>query len=294
MSKSRPAREASLRIRDVVERTGIPEATLRAWEVRHGFPEPTRLPSGHRRYTERDVELLRSIARDRAAGLPLATAVERARASRAVPRRSVFAGLRERRPELPVHPLRKRVLIQISHAIEDEATVGAEGLLLFASFQREAHYRAIEDRWREMSRSADAAVVFADFAAARRPRGGPAEVPITPSEPFAREWCIVCDAADRAACLVGWEPPGQQSVPDRERLFETIWTVDRGGAREAARICCELATASVADVAARASARLADDPSPPGPAELRRAEELTSRMIAYLGRDSDVPGASPR
>ena len=44
-----------LRIRDVVERTGVGEATLRAWEQRYGFPEPERLPSGHRRYRESDV-----------------------------------------------------------------------------------------------------------------------------------------------------------------------------------------------------------------------------------------------
>ena len=41
----------ALRMRDVVEQTGIGEATLRAWEQRYGFPEPHRLPSGHRRST---------------------------------------------------------------------------------------------------------------------------------------------------------------------------------------------------------------------------------------------------
>ena len=43
-----------LRMRDVVERAGIGEATLRAWESRYGFPDPERLASGHRRYDERD------------------------------------------------------------------------------------------------------------------------------------------------------------------------------------------------------------------------------------------------
>ena len=35
-----------LPMREVVERTGVGEATLRAWETRYGFPAPRRLPSG--------------------------------------------------------------------------------------------------------------------------------------------------------------------------------------------------------------------------------------------------------
>ena len=35
--------DGGLRMRDVVERTGVGEATLRAWETRYGFPAPRRL-----------------------------------------------------------------------------------------------------------------------------------------------------------------------------------------------------------------------------------------------------------
>ncbi len=58
-------------IGDVVERTGVAEATLRMWERRYGFPSPKRLTSGHRRYNERDVELIRAVVARRAAGLAL-------------------------------------------------------------------------------------------------------------------------------------------------------------------------------------------------------------------------------
>ena len=47
-----------LTIRDVARRTGVESATLRMWEQRYGFPEPERLPSGHRRYSNLDVELI--------------------------------------------------------------------------------------------------------------------------------------------------------------------------------------------------------------------------------------------
>ncbi len=47
----------------VTRRTGIGPHTLRAWERRFGFPQPLRLPSGHRRFTEEQVARLRLIAR---------------------------------------------------------------------------------------------------------------------------------------------------------------------------------------------------------------------------------------
>lgn len=52
----------------VSRRTGITEHTLRAWERRFGFPDPVRLPSGHRRYTPDQVRQLLLISRALDAG----------------------------------------------------------------------------------------------------------------------------------------------------------------------------------------------------------------------------------
>lgn len=270
-----------LRMRDVVERTGIGEATLRAWESRYGFPEPRRLASGHRRYDVRDVDVLRRAVRLRDAGLPVKAAIERARSGAERTPRSVFATLRRQRPELRVALLPKRSLVAISHAIEDECASGAGDLLLFGAFQRERHYRASKPRWRELARAAESAFVFADFPAARRPRGGPIEVPIGERDPLMREWAVVCDSSERAACLVGWEPPGQEGTPDAQRGFETIWTADRETVRHAARICCGLAAEDARDLVEPIAERLSE-PVSRAPDELRRAESLTGRMIAYL------------
>jgi methanogenic corrinoid protein MtbC1/predicted DNA-binding transcriptional regulator AlpA len=46
----------------VTRRTGIGEHTLRAWERRFGFPQPVRLPSGHRRFPADQVRRLLLIA----------------------------------------------------------------------------------------------------------------------------------------------------------------------------------------------------------------------------------------
>ena len=266
-----------LRMRDVVERVGIGEATLRAWESRHGFPEPQRLASGHRRYDERDVEVLRLAVRLREQGLPVQAAIERARRSVDQGASSVYAGLRRLRPELPVNVLPKRSLVAISRAIEDECAYGATDLLLFGAFQERRHFQASGSRWRELAGGAAAAFVFADFPEPRRPLGGPVEIPIRPGDPLVREWVVVCDAADRAACLVGWEPPGQSG----ERRFETLWTADRETARAAARICVDLALDGARDLLEPIAERLAE-PVTSSPDDLRRAEALTSRIVAYL------------
>lgn len=47
----------------VTRRTGITEHTLRAWERRFGFPDPERLPSGHRRYPVDQVRRLLLISK---------------------------------------------------------------------------------------------------------------------------------------------------------------------------------------------------------------------------------------
>jgi DICT domain-containing protein/predicted DNA-binding transcriptional regulator AlpA len=261
-----------LRIRDVVERTGIGEATLRAWEQRHGFPVPERLPSGHRRYSERDVEVLRAVARARDAGQPVHAAIEQALARTAGEPRSAFAAVRAARPDLAVNVLPKPALVAISHAIEDETLRGGSDVLLFGAFQRVRHYRDSEARWRELARAADAAIVFADF---RRPRRGrPVEVAISRGDPLEREWVLVCESARSSACLVAWEPPGQAGT----RRFEAMWTTDRAAARAAARVLCSLAERRLPDgIAERVAAQpaLVDG-------EAGRAEALTNRIVAYL------------
>jgi DICT domain-containing protein/predicted DNA-binding transcriptional regulator AlpA len=270
-----------LRMRDVVERTGVGEATLRAWETRYGFPEPRRLASGHRRYDERDVEVVLQAMRLRDSGVPVKDAIERARRGVDEPPGSIFAALRRQRPELQVNLLPKRSLVAISRAIEDESAYGARDLLLFGAFQRERHYRASEARWRELSRACELACAFAHFETVRRPDGGPLEIPIGARDPLAREWAVVCDSDDRAACMVGWEPPGQDGRADADRRFEVVWTADRETARAAARICCDLAAPQANAVVAPIAERLAEPVAHSGD-ELRRAEALTARMVAYL------------
>jgi DNA-binding transcriptional MerR regulator/methylmalonyl-CoA mutase cobalamin-binding subunit len=53
--------QGKYRINAVAEMTGIPAATLRAWERRYGVPEPRRTESSYRVYSDADIELIRRV-----------------------------------------------------------------------------------------------------------------------------------------------------------------------------------------------------------------------------------------
>ena len=199
-----------LTIGQLADLTGVQPGTLRIWEQRHDFPHAERLPSGHRRYPVSQVERVLEVVRARESGLSLAAAVERANRDSPLvaDSPSIFAGLRKRRPDLAPYPVPKRMLVPISHAMEDECSARGGGAILIGSFQRERFYRQAEPRWRAFARTAELTVALGDFEKPRAPKGAPIEIPIDRSHPLSREWAIVCDGPGVSACLAGWERPG--------------------------------------------------------------------------------------
>src|ERR1700753_1458572 len=136
---------AVLSISEVSRRTGIPVAGLRNWEQRYGWPRPQRHPSGQRRHTEADCDLLTEVLRHRASGLSLSAAMAQATASTGGDagggaERSTFAGLRRQYPSLRVHLLNKMALLAMTQAIEDESAARAPGPGLLGSFPRQGAY----------------------------------------------------------------------------------------------------------------------------------------------------------
>jgi DICT domain-containing protein/predicted DNA-binding transcriptional regulator AlpA len=270
-----------LSIGDVVRATGLSEATLRAWERRYDFPQPRREPSGHRRYPAEEVERILRVVAERERGVALPVAIERARL---VPSRapSLFAQLRERRPDLQPMTVRKRQLTPLAHAIEEESAARAERALLIGSFQRERFYRRSETRWRELSAGAGCAFVFADFERTRRPQGAPAELPIDRSHPVSREWALICEAPEHGACMVAWEPPGRSAPGDPEREFELLLSVEPAVVREAAETATALAAPLAPEVAEQARGHL-ERMAPPKPeSQLRLSGAITARLLSSL------------
>ena len=269
-----------LTIGQLAERTGVQTGTLRMWEQRHDFPRAKRLPSGHRRYPESEVERVLEVVRARESGMSLAVSIQRSmHEPESLGAPSIFAGLRKSRPELAPYPVPKRLLVPISHAMEDECSARGGGAVLVGSFQRETFYRQAEPRWRSFARTAELSVVLGDFPEPRSPRNGPVEIPIDRSHPLSREWAIVCDGPGVSACLAGWQRPGTSG--DGQRVFEMLWSVEPDVVRDAARIGLELASAQWPGLRERIPNWLEQTPEADS-STIERATALTNRMLAYV------------
>ena len=271
-----------LTIADVARRTGLSIEQLRAWESRHGFPRPERLPNGHRRYRAADVAAIGRVVRDRDAGLSLEAAIRRASTPVAGPTGSVFAELRRDRPDLPIHRLSRRTMLAISRAIEDEAAAAGGRPILTAGFQTERRYRQAEACWRELARTSAATLVFADFSASGSAPGrpGPYEVALPPDAALRREWFVACDGDGCAAALAGWELPAAGGPAGR--WFEATWTAEPATVAQVSAIALRLA-----HIYAPALDLPDADPTPrtvdPGGA-LRQTTALANRIVSYLDR----------
>jgi DICT domain-containing protein len=279
----------ALTIGDLAERTGLSPATLRMWEVRHGFPVPHRLESGHRRYREEDVETIQSVVRHKDAGTRLELAIAQAMADAEPTAPSIYAFLRQRHPSLGVHRLKKSTLTALSWAIEDEFCAKADRATLYGAFQKERYFRLSEARWTELARVSAGTTVFADFASADAD-AAPIEVALPPDAPLLREWAVVCDSRELPAVLTAWELPGQENVEEADRLFESMWTVDGVAVHDAARVCASVAAtygASGGDGGRTdESTKVLSRPHTP---DLASVTALFNRMVAYVDRMGDAP-----
>src|SRR6476661_1829425 len=270
---------SDLTIREVAARAGVPAGTLRMWEERHGFPKPHRLPSGHRRFSEEQVEQVRAVVAAREDGLSLPAAIDRVSGAPQERRESLYGLLRLRRPELAPELIPKARMLALSHAIEDECLVRGHAPVLIGSFQRERFFRAEEPRWHGFAATAAVAVAFADFPTRTDTR--PVQLHVDRDHQLRREWAIVCLAPGASAALAGWEPPGQDDLPDNERKFEAIWTVDPELVYEAADAAAALAERADATIAERIREALGPRPAPSGP-DVRGVAALARRMVSYV------------
>jgi DICT domain-containing protein len=269
-----------LTIGELGRRTGLTPEVLRMWESRHAFPEPARLPSGHRRYREEDVGAVSRVLRLRDAGVRLDQAIAQVlHADNTVTAGSVYAALRHRHPGLASYTLTKRTLLALSWAIEDESVALARRPLLVGAFQAGKFFQPSADRWRELARVADSAYVFADFPATDD-TASPALVAVPADSPLLREWIVLCDGPGLTAVLVAWEVPGQDHVNDFDRLYEAVWSLEPDVVRDASRTALAIATRSGSAQAAVGVAELAGAPLP-APTSQQVATAVFNRMVAY-------------
>ena len=226
---------------------------------------------------------MEAVLRHRRAGLALPAAIAAAARSGLDTGWSFFARIRAARPDLETRIFSMDLLSALSWAVEDEYCARAERPVLLAGFQRQSVYRRAENRWRELSRTAAATLVFADFDRLSEPDPRLLEVPLDPSGAARREWVLVCDSVDHPACVVGWELADPRIDPPDGRRFETVWSLEPEVVREATRTGLALLARVDRERAERISAAL-PRPGAPASGDLRRANRLFVRVLAYADR----------
>ncbi len=274
--------QPSLSIGDLADATGVSAATLRIWETRHGFPEPARLASGHRRYGEADVAAVRRVVRLRDSGARLDAAIAQSRSAVAEQDQgseSVFARLRHTHPSLMPSRLSKSTLLAMSWAMEDEFCAQARRGHVFGAFQQTHRFESARARWTDVAQASSSTFVFADFDALVEE--SPICVPLAADAPMVREWAVVCDTPEMAMALTAWELPGQETVRDSERIFESLWTVDPQPVREAARVCAALAVEAGSARAIEVAEELVAPVSSSG-SDIAAVTSLFNRSVSYI------------
>jgi len=219
------------------------------------------------------------VARLRRSGLPVSAAINQVTQSTVQPADSFFATLCAHSGSRS-HVLSKRALGAITSAIEDECLAQARRPVLIGAFQHARFYRQSEARWRELTRTAERAVVFADFEQSRGLGTTPQEVALPADSPVLREWVLVCDAPGFSACVVGWELPSPPGTADRNRRFETVWTLDPDSVRATMNVGIALLEQSDPERSELLAASLSRATGAASP-DLQRATALFARIVDY-------------
>ncbi|MFS3130574.1 DICT sensory domain-containing protein [Nocardioides sp. Bht2] len=273
---------------ELAERTGLTPGVLRTWENRHGFPEGRRKGSGHRRFTERDVEDVRQVLEARAAGVPLRLAIDTVRSQRGqLDSPSLFAQLTASFPYLQPRRLSRKVLVALSHAIEDESLGRGGAALALGAFQTGDRFGESAQRWHELARTALWAAVVGEFEAesdaasagpgAGGPPGAPVLVQLPPGAPMRREWSVVCLSPEFAVVLAAWEVPATGA-----RDYEAFISTDREVVIAAARNLAGVVEAAGTPVPEAARKLLAETTIARAGTSALDTERLLLRAMSYL------------
>ncbi len=265
----------------LASRTGVTPGVLRTWDTRFGFPTGARSATGHRRFTDDDVDLVRQVLELRETGLPLQRAIDAVRdRQRQEPVESVHAVLARDFPQLAVQRLGRRTLVAVSHAVEDEALARAERPLVLGAFQEGHRFARSEHRWAELARTASWAAVVADFGPSlpADPTSRPARCQLPEGSALRREWTVVTLSAARAAVLAAWEVPAAAGATP---VYESVISTHRPAVVAAARVLVGVAQAAGATPPADVG-RLLDRPETAPSSAAADGDRMWLRALARL------------
>ena len=270
--------DADLTIGALARRTGVSVSTIRAWERRFGFPVPARLESGHRRYTEGDVEAILAALRERHAGssigvglgaseddAPRATVVAVRRLASRLARRGTGGDVEAR--DVDAQPGDRGRDRRPRRRSDSDRSVPARAVL--------ARLRsALGETWRRRPRPrscwprsvvGDVETTCGRYQSTRRRRSRASGL-------------VVCDSAAFSACLAAVELPDAA-----DRMFEVLWTTEPIAVRDVARIAAEIAIANEPTLDEILKAAL-QAPAVTRYDSVRATTAVTNRVVAYMDR----------
>ncbi len=264
----------------LADRTGLTPTVLRTWDNRFGFPAGTRSPSGHRRFSDADVDLVRQVQDLRSSGVSLGTAIATVERRRRRPDESVHAVLARDHPHLGRQRLGRRALVAASYAVEDEALARGERPLVLASFQAGHRFTDQRHRWDELARTAAWSAVVAEFddRLPADPAATPARCQLPGGSALRREWTVLTLTDSRAALVSAWEVPVAAGAAP---VYESVISGHRPAVVAAARVLLDVARAAGAEPPADV-VRLLDEPAPETAAI--DADRMWLRALAHLDR----------
>ena len=227
--------------------------------------------------------LVKEVARRRDAGVRLEVAIAAASSRRpevAPSATSVFAELRRSHPHLAPQRLRKATLLALSWAMEDECCARAQSPWLYGAFQEA---RFFEQLPAAVEGAGPHRPLRHGLRRLRLPRRSTGSWPWWTFPTMRR--CVASGpssamAEDHTAVMAAWELPGQDGVPDRDRAFECIWSLEPRVVRDAARVCAQLAALLTGS---EEPAEL-DAPAPGASDDLRDATAMFERLLRYVDR----------
>jgi DICT domain-containing protein len=140
----------------------------------------------------------------------------------------VIAGAR------PVGEATKRLLLPMSHHLENRALRIGEGSVILSAFQDAKHFTpATVKRYEVLARSSSL-VAALGVGLGDEPARGVRGAQLDPSDVLAGEWSVIVLGPHFAGALVGRDL-GDDDVADRERRFAFVTVYDRGLVIAAAR-----------------------------------------------------------
>ncbi len=119
----------------------------------------------------------------------------------------------------------RRMMITLSHAIEEQAAASGPGTVLIATFQRFSLLSREAGRYAQLAPRLARALAFGVPDAPLDPIPGVEALPLDPGWPLVQEWCVIASGPTCCVALLSRDSDGFQ-LERRSRQFAGRWTTD--------------------------------------------------------------------